>query len=111
MVLCLSLLAVIGCHGGNAATSGGALTKAATNPTSDPLLDVPDDFELEIKVLVGGKVTDQDLLERRDVHIVLFPDGTLHAAAGNEVIPGARPGLARTLLRGQVADAWALPTR
>ncbi len=71
-------------------------------------MGVPDDFELEIKVLVGSKVVDQDLLERREVHMVLFPDGTLHAAAGSAVIPGARPGLARTLLRGQVADAWAL---
>ena len=104
----LMLFGSIGCTGGSTVASDASLQSAVVARNSDPLLDVPDDFELEIKVLVGRKVTDQDVLERREVHIVLFPDGTLHAAAGIDVIPGARPGLARTLLRGQVADVWAL---
>ena len=107
--ICLS--GVVGCASQNAVVSPSVSEPVLSKPgpdLSDPLAGVPDDFELEIKVFVGNKVSDQDLLERRDVHMVLFPDGTLHAAAGEQVIPGARPGLARTLLRGQVADAWAL---
>ena len=108
LFICLGLLSLVGCGSTNAVSSNARSQAERVERNNDPLLDVPDDFELEIKVLVGKKVDDQDVLERREVHMVLFPDGTLHAAAGSEVIPGARPGLARTLLRGQVADTWAL---
>ena len=86
------------------------------NPTladqgPDPLAHVPTDFEVEVRVLVGRKVPDQDRLERRPAHIVLLPDGSLHAAAGEHVVDGARPGLARVLYRHQVADTWALLER
>lgn len=108
LCLCLCSLSLGGCGSTDAVSSNARSQNAAVQRNNDPLLDVPDDFELEIKVLVGKKVMDQNVLERREVHMVLFPDGTLHAAAGSEVIPGARPGLARTLLRGQVADTWAL---
>ena len=104
----LCFLCLAGCGSTDAVSSNARSQTVPVDRNNDPLLDVPDDFELEIKVLVGNKVADQDVLERREVHMVLFPDGTLHAAAGSEVIPGARPGLARTLLRGQVADTWAL---
>jgi hypothetical protein len=43
--------------------------------------------------------------------MVLLPDGSLHAAAGELVVDGARPGLARVLYRHQVADTWALLER
>ena len=106
--ICSCVLFLAGCGSTDAVSSTPRSQDDLVETQNDPLLDVPDDFELEIKVLVGRKVTNQDVLERREVHMVLFPDGTLHAAAGSEVIPGARPGLARTLLRGQVADTWAL---
>ena len=41
------------------------------------------------------------------VHVVVLPDGSLHAAAGDEVVPGSRPGLARVLFRDQVANLWS----
>jgi hypothetical protein len=74
----------------------------------DPLFDVPEDFELEILVMVGRKVPDRDVLQRRNVSLLLLPDGSLHAAVGEFVVPGTRPGLARTLYQDQVADVWAL---
>jgi hypothetical protein len=109
--ICLWLIGAIGCASHDSVTPSAISPAGVMQQPIDPLVDVPDDFELEIKVLVGNKVPDQDVLERREVHMVLFPDGTLHAAAGKGVIPGARPGLARTLLRDQVADAWALMGR
>ena len=92
-------------------TSGCSTTGSSTPPSSedsDPLMGVPRDFQLDVQVLVGDKVDDRDRLERRAVHMVVLPDGALHAAVGDEVIPGARPGLARVLYRDQVADLWAL---
>lgn len=77
-------------------------------PGSDPLMGVPRDFQLDVRVLVGAKVEDRDRLERRQVHMIVLPDGALHAAVGDQVIPGSRPGLARVLYRDQVADLWVL---
>lgn len=81
---------------------------ARITPISDPLSEVPEDFELEILVMVGRKVPDRTVLQRRNVSMLLLPDGSLHAAAGEAVVPGTRPGLARTLFQGQVAEVWAL---
>lgn len=92
----------------------GCASSARVNPAEgsvDPLVEVPTDFELEVRVMVGRRVTDQTRLERRPAHMVLLPDGSLHAAAGHFVVEGARPGLARTLYRDQVADTWALLER
>jgi len=78
---------------------------------TDPLAAVPRDFQLDVRVLVGDRVDGRDRLERRTVHIVLLPDGAVHAATGDAVKPGARPGLARVLFRGQVADVWEILER
>ena len=40
--------------------------------------------------------------------MLLLPDGSLHAATGRAVVPGRRPGLARTLYQDQVIEFWAL---
>ena len=108
-MLCLALacglgllIASMGCSTPESTTSRN------TTGGSDPLAGVPRDFQLDVQVLVGAKVEDRDRLERRRVHMVLLPDGALHAATGDEVIPGSRPGLARILYRDQVADLWAL---
>ena len=82
--------------------------KDRTSSSSDPLANVPVDFQVDIQVLVGRRVEDTDRIERRAVHMVILPDGSLHAAQGDEVVPGSRPGLARVLYRGQVADVWDL---
>ena len=92
--------------------SSGCSTTESSVPASaqgpDPLMGVPRDFQLDVQVLVGDKVEDRDRLERRALHMVVLPDGSLHAAVGDEVVPGARPGLARVLYRDQIADLWAL---
>ena len=75
---------------------------------TDPIALVPPDFQLDVQVLAGSKVDDRDRLERRTTHIVVLPDGSLHAAVGADVRPGSRPGLARVLYRDQVAEVWAL---
>ena len=97
-------LASIGCS----TTSGGG---GNTIEEADPLATVPRDFQLDVRVLVGDRVDDRDRLERRSVHIVLLPDGAMHAATGDQVKSGARPGLARVLFRGQVADVWGMLER
>lgn len=83
----------------------------AADASTDPLASVPADFQLDVRVLVGSKIVDQERLERRPAHMVVLPDGSLHAAQGNQIVPGSRPGLARVLYRDQVADVWALLTR
>ena len=102
-----SLFGLIGCGSSSAVSRGSEATlpNRTADTDSDPLAGVPDDFELEIKVLVGSKVTDQDVLERRRAHIVLFPDGSRMRRRGAVIrgASGARP----PLLRGQVADAWS----
>ena len=78
---------------------------------TDPIASVPPDFQLDVRVLAGTRVDDRDRLERRSCHIVLLPDGALHAAVGRDVRRGARPGLARVLYRDQVAEVWSLLNR
>ena len=95
--------------------SGGCAPKDGSSPARvtrlpDPLADVPPDFEVEIRVMVGDRVTDRTLLQRRRVSMLLLPDGSLHAATGRLVMPGLRPGLARTLYQEQVAEVWKLVT-
>ena len=94
-------MAQSGCAGTDSTAGSGVVG-------TDPLANVPRDFQLDVRVLVGQRVGQRDRLERRDAHIVLLPDGSLHAATGDQVEAGARPGLARVLYRGQVADVWAL---
>ena len=99
LVLIVLALLLVGC----------ASTDQASNTSdTDPLANVPQDFQVDVQVFVGRKVDDQDRLERRAAHIVMLPDGALHAAQGDEVILGARPGLARILYRDQMADVWVL---
>ncbi|MEC9157885.1 MAG: hypothetical protein VX403_03850 [Planctomycetota bacterium] len=93
--------------------SGGCAPKDGASPVRmarlpDPLTEVPPDFEVEIRVMVGDRVTDRTLLQRRRVSMLLLPDGSLHAATGRFVLPGLRPGLARTLYQEQVAEVWKL---
>ncbi|MEE2682127.1 MAG: hypothetical protein VX641_07115 [Planctomycetota bacterium] len=91
----------------------GCASPSATSPVrvttlSDPLSEVPQDFEVEVLVMVGRKVPDRTVLQRRNVSMLLLPDGSLHAATGTSVVAGTRPGLARTLYQDQVAELWAL---
>ena len=106
----LLLLVGIGCQ---ACLCGCDATPApiTRDVGSDPLVAVPIDFQVEVLVKVGRKVEPQDRLERRPTHIVLLPDGSLHAAAGKFVVEGARPGIARVLYRDQVAETWGLLNR
>ena len=99
LLLAVGLL-LVGC---STPRSGSAATGE-----SDPLAGIPRDFQLDVRVLVGRNVDDRDRLERRASHIVLLPDGSLHAVVGSDVVPGSRPGLSRVLYRDQVADVWAL---
>ncbi len=100
----LMLLGAVALH----LNAGCASSEHAERATADPLANVPADFQLDIQVLVGRSVESDDRLERREVHMVILPDGSLHAAQGKEVTSGSRPGLARILYRGQVADVWNL---
>ena len=104
-LLLLVLGAVVGIAG---CASPPASNTARITPLADPLSEVPQDFEVEVLIMVGRKVEDRTVLQRRNVSMLLLPDGSLHAAAGDSVIPGTRPGLARTLYQDQVADLWAL---
>ena len=104
----IRLLLLLGLVLAQSACSGTDSTAGSRLVDTDPLANVPRDFQLDVRILVGRRVGDRDRLERRDVHIVLLPDGALHAATGEQVRAGSRPGLARVLYRGQVADVWAL---
>ena len=93
--------------------SGGCASRPVDSPVvissqGDPLAGVPADFEVKIQVMVGRKCPDQNQLQRREASMLLLPDGSLHAATGRLVVPGSRPGLARTLYQDQVVEFWAL---
>ncbi|MAJ46450.1 MAG: hypothetical protein CBC35_03935 [Planctomycetes bacterium TMED75] len=93
--------------------SGGCASRPVDSPVvissqGDPLAGVPADFEVQIQVMVGRKCPDQNQLQRREASMLLLPDGSLHAATGRLVVPGSRPGLARTLYQDQVVEFWAL---
>ena len=100
------LLVCLGVSGGCASRPGDG--PVVISSQGDPLAGVPADFEVQIRVMVGRKCPDQNLLQRREVSMLLLPDGSLHAATGNAVVPGSRPGLARTLYQDQVVEFWAL---
>lgn len=77
----------------------------------DPIGDVPDDFSIDLTVLV--QPTDEDALTVRAAHlkqsrIVLLPDGSLHYGADPDRGADWLPGLTRRLSRQQIAHVWAL---
>ena len=101
-LLCCTTATICGCAA--PPDSGSVRVTRLENPLSD----VPPDFEVEVRVMVGDRVTDRDLIQRRPVSMLLLPDGSLHAASGSLVLPGIRPGLARILYQEQVSQLWDL---
>ena len=74
----------------------------------DPLSVVPEDLSIDVTILTGRGVHDQEQAHRRQGKMILLADGTLHADWGPNVSWGTRPGETRTLRREQSAELWAL---
>ncbi|TVQ54279.1 MAG: hypothetical protein EA377_06075 [Phycisphaerales bacterium] len=84
---------------------GCATAPPAAN--ADPFAAAPEDFSLDLTVLVGRGVAAEDRIgTNRPMRIVLFADGALHAEFDRAMNANTVPGYVRTLSRGQMASLW-----
>ena len=84
---------------------GCATAPPAAN--ADPLAAAPEDFSLDLTILVGRGVTEEArVAPNRPMRIVLFADGSLHAEFDRGMNANTVPGYVRTLSRGQMATLW-----
>ena len=93
--------------GGFAGCASTAPAGEAAEAAGDPYAAVPEDFTLDLTVLVGRAVS-PEVAERknRPARIVLFADGSLHAAFDERRRAHTVPGYVRTLSRGEMASLW-----
>ncbi len=87
------------------------LLAGCTSPTQssvDPLGAAPQDFGIDMTILVGDSVEPRPQAHLRPGRFVLFADGSLHYGPGDERGAGWLPGRTRVLSRRQVAELWSL---
>ncbi|MCP3906273.1 MAG: hypothetical protein GY715_21835 [Planctomycetes bacterium] len=99
------LVGVIGLVG----AAGCASAERVEAEPAGPVI-APADFSLDATILRGRDADAATEVARRPGRYVLFPDGSLHAAAWEGVGPTDLPPRSRTLSREQVDDLWRAAT-
>lgn len=82
------------------------IAEAAPALQDEPFGATPQDFEIDLSVLVGGGVKETLRVEDRNARYVLLPDGALHAETGPYLTQASRPGRARWLYQQQISLLW-----
>lgn len=77
---------------------GGCVSSDAVKDQSEPTIDVT--------VLVGDGVKQDDLAQFQPARYMLFPDGSLHGQVGGGLGVNDRPARVRMLTPGQVQPIW-----
>ncbi|MBL9147379.1 MAG: hypothetical protein JNM94_01665 [Phycisphaerae bacterium] len=109
------------------AAAAPAQPPAETPAPAPPIVDaapLPDDLLIDVTVLPGRNVREDQLVHIRRARYIVFPDGSMHAAVGREdpvalrmgIGPWSRrtlgvltrPALSRVLTREAMADLWLL---
>lgn len=97
---------------------------ATPAPDATDAAPLPDDFLIDVTVLPGRSVREDEFVHIRRARYIVFPDGSMHAAVGREdpvalrmgIGPWSRrtlgvltrPALTRVLTREAMADLWLL---
>ncbi len=98
VVLGLSLLLAAGCASGPAPAA----------PDADPLAGAPADLTIDLIIQAGRDAVGREAAEDRNARFIVFPDGSFHAAYGDDVNEHTFPPRIRRLSQTQLTDLWGL---